>query len=54
MKGHTGGSTSFGHGVTNTKCRNNKINSKNSTESEAVAASEYLGHTVWLAGFMKD
>ena len=24
------------------------------TESEIVAASDYLAHTVWLAGFMKD
>ena len=24
------------------------------TESEIVAASDYIGHTVWIAGFMKE
>ena len=54
MKGHTGGATSFGHGVTHSKSSKQKMNSKSSTEAEIVAASDYLGHTVWLAGFMKD
>ena len=54
MKGHTGGVTSFGLGVTHSKCTTQKMNSKSSTETEIVAASDYLGHTVWLAGFMKD
>ena len=54
MKGHTGGVTSFGHGLTHTECSKQKINTKSSTESEIVAASDYLAHTVWLAGFMKE
>ena len=54
MKSHTGGTTSFGHGVTHSKCSKQKMNTKSSTEAEVVAASDYLGHTVWLAGFMKD
>ena len=54
MRGHTGGVTSFGFGVTHTECSKRKINTKRSTESEIVAASDYLAHTVWLAGFMKD
>ena len=54
MRGHTGGVTSFGHGLTHTECSKQKINTKSSTESEIVAASDYLAHTIWLAGFMKD
>ena len=54
MKGHTGGVTSFGHGLTNTEYSKQNINIKSSTESETVAASDYLAHTVWLDGFMKD
>ena len=46
--------TFFGHGVTHTKCSMQKMNTKSSTESEIVGASDYLAHTVWLAGFMKD
>ena len=54
IKHHTGGVTSFGHGVIHTKYSKQKINTKISTESEIVAASNYLAHTVWLAGFMKE
>ena len=54
MKGHTGGVTSFGHVITHTECSKQKMNTKSSTESEIVGASDYLAHTVWLAGFMKD
>ena len=53
-KGHAGGATSFGHGLTHSKCSIQKINAKSSTEAKIVAASDYLAHTVWLAGFMKD
>lgn len=54
MKRHTGGVNYFGYGVTHTKCLKQKINTKSLTESEIVAASDYLAHTVWLSGFMKD
>ena len=54
MKSHTGGTTTFGHGVTHTKCLKQKINTKITTESEIVAASDYVAHAVWLAGFMRD
>ena len=54
MKSHTDGVASFGHGVTHSKCTKQKMNTKSSTEAEVVAVSDYLAHTVWLAGFMKD
>ena len=54
MKGHTGGVTSFGVGVTHTKCSKQKINTKSSTESEIVGASDYITFMVWLAGFMLE
>ena len=52
-KSHTGGATSFGW-VTHSECAKQKINTKISTEFEIVAGSDYLAHTVWLSGFMKD
>ena len=54
MKGHTGGVTSFGRGVTHTKCSKQKINTKISTGSEIVGASDYITYVVWLSGFMKE
>ena len=54
MKGHTGGTTSLGVGVTHTMCSKQKLNTKSSTESEIVGASKYITFLVWLAGFMKD
>ena len=54
MKGHTGGVTSFGRGVTHTMCSKQKLNTKSSTESEIVGASDYITFLVWLSGFMKD
>ena len=47
MKGHTGGVTSFGHGLTHTECSKQKINTKSSTEAEVVGASDYLPHAIW-------
>lgn len=54
MKGHTSEVTSFVHEGTHLKFTKQKMNSKNSTGAEIVAASDYLGYTVWLAGFIKD
>ena len=54
MRGRTGGVTSFGHGLTHTECSKQKFNTKRSTESEIVADSYYLAHTVWSASLMKD
>ena len=54
MKSHTGGANSFEWGVKYFECAKQKINTKISTEFEIVAGSDYLAHTVWLSGFMKD
>ena len=54
MKGYTGGTTSFGRGVVNTMCSKQKLNTKSSTESEIVSASDYITHMVWLSKFMED
>ena len=54
MKGHTGGVTSFGQDMTYAKYSKQKINTKSSTESEVVGASDYITFMVWLAGFMKE
>ena len=54
MKSHSGGVTSFGLGVTNTKCNKQKLNTKSSTEAEVVGASDYIGHTIWTSGFIKE
>ena len=54
MKGHTGGTTSFGVGVIHTMCSKQKLNTKSSTESEIVSASDYVTHMIWLSRFMED
>ena len=53
MKGHTGGTTSFGAGVINTKSTKQKLNTLSSTESELVGVSEYLPHCIWLMNFLE-
>lgn len=54
MKGHTGGATSFGTGVVNTKSTKQKLNTKSSTESELVGVSEYLPHCIWFLYFLEQ
>lgn len=49
MKGHTGGLMSLGHGVIHTKSSKQKLNTKSSTESELVGASDYIPWAVWTA-----
>ena len=51
-RSHTGGLSSFGIGTVHARSKSWKINVKSSTESELVAASEYLPHTLWLRYFM--
>lgn len=42
MRGHTGGVISFGHGAYTTKSLQQKLNTKSSTETEVVGASDYI------------
>lgn len=54
MKGHTGAASSFGIGVIGTKSTKQKLNTKSSTESELVGASEYLPYCIWYLNFLKE
>jgi hypothetical protein len=53
MKGHTGGMISMGHGVIHSKSSKQKINTKSSTESEVVGASDYIPWTLWAKRFLE-
>jgi hypothetical protein len=53
MKSHTGGVTSFGTGGILCKSSKQKLNTKSSTESELVGASDYLPNTLWMKMFME-
>ena len=43
MRGHTGGLMSFGSGIIHHKSSKQRLNSKSSTESELIGASDYIG-----------
>ena len=47
MKGHTGGVMSMGRGIMHNKCSKQKLNTKNSTETEVGGASDYIPWIVW-------
>ena len=53
MKSHTSGCQSLGGGVMHSKSSKQKLNTKSSTESEFVGASDYLPFTLWTKCFMK-
>ena len=53
LKGHNGGTVSLGHGVTLHGCSKQKINTKSSTESEIVGASDFLPTTIWAKYFLE-
>ena len=53
MKSHTGACMSMGRGVFNVKSSKQKLNTKSSTESELVGASDYLPWVIWMTHFMK-
>ena len=53
MKSHTGGATTFGRGVIMTKSTKQKLNTKSTTESEVVGASDYMPETIWLLRFLE-
>ena len=47
MKGHTGGLLTLGRGIVQGKASKQKLNTKSSTETELVGASDYIPWTVW-------
>ena len=53
MRSHTGGRMSFGLGVLMPKSAKQKLNTKSTTESEVVGASEYLPNIIWSELFLK-
>ena len=54
MKGHTGGCTSTGTGVIHSRSSKQRINTKSSTESELVGASEYMPFAIWILYFLSE
>ena len=52
MRGHTGGVISMGKGAVMHSCAKQKINTKSSTESEVVGASDFLPYTIWATYFL--
>ena len=53
MKSHTGGCYSLGLGVAHHKSSKQRLNTKSSTESELVGASDYIAYTLWTMRFLK-
>jgi len=53
MRSHTGGVMSMGTGCVHHKTGKQKLNTKSSTESEVVGASDYLPWTIWLKLFLE-
>ena len=53
-RGHTGGVMSGGIGIIHHKTSKQKLNTKSSTESEVVGASDYLSYTIWMKKFLSD
>jgi hypothetical protein len=52
-KSHTGGAVSFGRGAVMSKSSKQKLNTKSSTESELVGASDYLPYPTWGKKFLE-
>ena len=44
----------MGVGVMHHKTSKQKLNTKSSTETEIVGASDYLPHAIWIKRFMED
>ena len=53
MKGHTGGTITFGTGVVSVKSSKQKMNLRSSNETEVIGDSEYLPLNVWFQCFME-
>jgi len=54
MRGHTGGVLTLGKGIVQDKASKQKLNTKSSTESELVGASDYIPWTVWAKRFLEE
>ena len=54
MKGHTGGTITFGTGVVSVKSSKQKMNSQGSNETEVIGNSKYLPFNIWFQYFMED
>ena len=52
MRSQTGGTMSYGYGMIHCKSSKQKLNTKSSTESELVGASEYVPYNLWSLQFM--
>ena len=52
MRSHTGGGLSLGRGLIHAKSSKQKLNTKSSTESDVVGASDYLLYLIWMQNFM--
>jgi hypothetical protein len=53
MRGHNGGTITFGTGVLNVKSSKQKMNSRSSNETEVIGNSEYLPYNIWFDYFME-
>ena len=53
FRGHTGGCVKMGDGVMHSISKRQNINTKSSTETELVGASDYLPYFIWLVYFMR-
>ena len=53
-RGHTGGIMSGGIGILHHKSSKQKLNTKSSTETEVVGASDYITYTLWMKRFLNE
>ena len=53
MRSHTGAASSLGRGAFMCRSSKQKLNTKSSTESELVGASDFLPNTVWIKNFLQ-
>ena len=52
MRSHTGGVISMGKGALYASSKRQKLNTKSSTESELVGASDFVPQSLWTANFL--
>ena len=54
MLGNTGGVISLGGGIIHHKSSKQRLNTKSSTETELIGASDYIPHNVWMKRFLQE